>query len=55
MTNYVLDQENHKELTDVLEDTIQWWCNHNRISGELAWLVTQSLATAKLEMFKGKL
>ena len=50
---YSLDRETHTELRHLLEDTIEYFCNENMISGELAWLVTETLATAKLEMFKG--
>ena len=55
MTAYTLDNDNHQELVGLLEDTIEYFCNEYLISGELAWTVTQSLAQAKLEMFKGKL
>ena len=55
MTNqtYSLDQEAHLELNELLEDTIQYFCNEHMISGELAWLVTQCFATAKVEQFRG--
>ena len=53
MSKFYLDTENHKQLTDMLEDTIQKWCDDNKLSGELAWLVTQSISTARLEMFRG--
>lgn len=51
--NGTLSKENHQELTELLEDTIEYWCNENMISGELAWTVTYCLALAKTEMFKG--
>ena len=54
-TKYTLDREAHQELRELLEDTISYWCQENTISGELAWLVTQCLATAKVEMFKGNI
>ena len=55
MTNstYSLDREAHQELNELLEDTIAHFCQENMISGELAWLVTQCFATAKVEQFKG--
>ncbi len=53
--SYTLDNETHQELVELVEDTVEFFCNENRISGELTWLVIQSLATAKLEMFKGNL
>ena len=48
-----LSNDNHKDLTDGLEYMVQQWCDANHLSGELAWLVIQSVATAKMEMFKG--
>lgn len=53
MTNYIMDNENHKDLTDGLEYMVQKWCDENKLSGELAWLVIQSIATAKIKMFQG--
>ena len=53
MSNFILDNENHKDLEDGLDFMVRHWCNDNKLSGELAWLVVQSVATAKLEMFKG--
>ena len=53
--SYTLDNETHRELVELVEDTVEYFCNENRISGELTWLVIESLATAKIEMFKGHL
>lgn len=53
MSKFTLDTEAHQELTELLEDTIEYWCNEHMISGELAWTVAWCLATAKVEMFKG--
>ena len=43
------------ELTELLEDTIEYFCDNNQISGQLAWTVTECLATAKLAELKGEL
>lgn len=52
---YTLDRETHQELREVLEDTIEYICDKHTISGELAWLVAQTLAEAKLYQLKGDL
>ena len=52
-TKYTLDNDAHQELVGLLEDSVAQFCQDNLISGELAWLVTQCLATAKVEQFKG--
>ena len=50
-----LDKETHQELTGLLEDTVAYWCNKNRMSGELAWIVTECMAKAKQVEMKGRL
>ena len=55
MSKYTLDRETHTELRELLEDSIEYFCDQHMISGELAWLVTETLATAKLEQFKGNI
>ncbi len=41
------------EMTEVIEDTVQYACDQNQISGELMWTVVETLATAKLAELKG--
>ena len=43
------------EITEVIEDTVEYACDQNQISGELMWTVVESLATAKLAEFRGEL
>ena len=54
-TKYTLDRDAHQELVGLLEDSVAQFCQDNMISGELAWLVTETLATAKVEQFKGNI
>ena len=54
-TKYTLDNDAHRELVGLLEDSVAQFCQDNLISGELAWLVTQCYATAKVEQFKGNI
>ena len=44
-----------KELTEVVEDTIEYFCDQEQVSGELAWTVLECLATAKIAELKGEL
>ena len=44
-----------KDLTEAIEDTIEYICDENQLSGELAWTVLQCLATAKLAELQGEL
>ena len=43
------------ELTEVIEDTIEYFCDKEQASGELAWTVVECLAVAKLAELKGEL
>ena len=43
------------ELTDVIEDTVEYYCDKEQVSGELAWTVIECLATAKLAEMRGEL
>ena len=41
------------EITEVLEDAVQYICDENQLSGELVWTIAECLATAKLAELKG--
>jgi len=51
---YTLDRTNHDELKGLIEDSVEHFCNEHMISGELTWLVVQTLAEAKLAQFRGE-
>jgi hypothetical protein len=44
-----------KEFQELLEDTIEYWCDDKVMSGQLAWTLAECLATAKLAELKGEL
>ena len=52
---YQLDYQTHVELKELLEDSVQYFCDENMISGELAWLVVETLAQAKMAQLKGEI
>ena len=54
-SKYTLDTESHAELVGLITDSVQYFCDENMISGELAWLVCETLATTKLEQLKGNI
>ena len=43
-----------KEFQELLEDTIEYYCDENIMSGQLAWTLAECLATAKLAELKGE-
>ena len=52
---YTLNNDSHKELVELIEDSVSYFCDEHQISGELSWLVVQCLATAKIEQLKGNI
>ena len=50
-----ITREKLYELTEVIEDTVEYACDKETISGELAWTIIESLATAKLAELRGEL
>ena len=44
-----------QEFQEVVEDTLEYFCDQEQVSGELAWTVLECLATAKLAEMRGEL
>ena len=38
------------ELMQIMEDTVEYYCDQNLVSGETAWTMVASLADAKLNV-----
>ena len=36
-----------QEITEVIEDTIEYACDHHQLSGEMVWKLVECLAVAK--------
>ena len=53
LNNLEISREKAQELRELLEDTIEYFCDNERVSGELAWTITECLAVAKQVEFKG--
>lgn len=50
-----ISHEQLSELTEVIEDTVEYFCDKERVSGEMIWLVVEALATAKIAELNGAL
>ena len=50
-----ISREDLSEVTELIEDTVQYYCDRERISGELVWTIVESLATTKLAELRGEL
>ena len=42
-----ISREQLQELTEVIEDTVEYACDQYTMSGEMAWSVIECLAVAK--------
>ena len=50
-----ISREKHDELRALLEDTIEYFCDENMVSGQVAWTITECLAIAKQAELDGAL
>jgi hypothetical protein len=48
-----ISREQLQELTEVIEDTVEYACDQFTMSGEKAWTIVHCLATAKLAELEG--
>ena len=44
-------QEQLIEMMEIMEDTVEYFCDQNTVSGETAWNMVASLAEVKLGQF----
>ena len=42
-----MTNQQQRELFELLEDTLEYFCDENIVSGEEAWLVVESIAVFK--------
>ncbi len=50
-----ITEEQLAEITEVIEDTLEYACDKEQLSGEFVWTVLQCLSTAKLFELNGAL
>jgi hypothetical protein len=50
-----ISREQSQELQEVIEDTVQYFCDQYVLSGELVWTLVQCQSIAKLAEIKGEL
>ena len=48
-----ITRQQHKELFELIEDSVEFFCNDNMVSGETVYTVIECIAAAKLAQFKG--
>ena len=52
---YQMDLDTHQYLKELIEDSMEFFCDNYMVSGELAWLCVEAFAVAKIDSMKGKL
>lgn len=50
-----MTREQLSEIKELFEDTAEYYCDENLISGQKLWTVIECLATAKLAELNGEL
>ena len=50
---YSVTREKAQEIRELVEDTVEYFCDENMVSGELAWIMVEALAQAKIAQMKG--
>jgi len=53
MSTYNLSREAATELRELIEDTVEYFCDQNMVSGELAYTVVECIAVAKQAQMQG--
>lgn len=48
-----ITQAQLQDLTELVEDTVEYYCDQNMTSGQLAWSVVECLAVAKQAELQG--
>ena len=49
-----ITREKHDELLALIEDSVEYFCNENMVSGELAYTIMNCYSEAKIAQFQGE-
>jgi len=50
-----ISKEKHDKLFQLVEDTVEYFCDEEQVSGEIAWTILECIATAKIAELQGLL
>ena len=51
---YTTTQDAATELRELIEDTVEYYCDENMVSGELVYTVLECYSIAKLAQLRGE-
>jgi len=54
MSTYTLDRDVHNDLVEIIEDSVQFFCDEYMVSGELAYIIVETIAQAKIAQMRGE-
>ena len=46
--------EQHSQLIELLEDTVEYYCDENRLSGEMVYTIIEAYSAAKVAQLRGE-
>ena len=46
--------EQHSQLIELLEDTVSYYCDENRLSGEMVYTIIEAYSAAKVAQLRGE-
>lgn len=46
--------EQHAQLIELIEDSVEYYCDENRISGELVYTIIEAYSAAKVAQLRGE-
>tara|TARA_Y100000004_G_C8900716_1_gene406265 strand:+ start:1016 stop:1177 length:162 start_codon:yes stop_codon:yes gene_type:complete len=49
-----ITSEKHQQLIELIEDTVEYYCDENMVSGELVYTVLECYSIAKLAQMRGE-
>lgn len=50
-TSHDFDVDSLHSLKEILEDSVEYWCDENRASGQTAWTAVNVLSAMYVKMF----
>ena len=50
-----ISKEKHDKLFGLIEDTVEYFCDEECVSGQVTWTIVECMATAKLAELEGLL
>ena len=49
-----ITQEQHQQLIELIEDSVEYYCDQNRLSGELIYTIIEAYSAAKVAQLRGE-